>query len=199
MTDSRHIQFPGKHAEEAVILLQRRHAALLVGRMSRWFILIFVPVVVQVILNSVNETFAFDPETSAGVLLILGGSAYLLIVVLLAFQDFVDFYLDVLILTNERVIRVEQKGMFNRIVSQLSLDRIQDVTIETKGVLSTALGFGKVTVESAGEQEHFVFDGIPHAEQVQAQILQYARHAPRMGVEQVKTPALKPPPTSKPL
>lgn len=121
--------------------------------------------------------------------MVLGGSLYLLIVWILLFQDWIDYYLDAIILTNERIVHVEQKGVFNREVSQLALDRIQDVTIETKGILSTLFGYGTITIESAGEQENFIINNVPHVEQVQSTILMYAKQAPRMGVERQQPPS----------
>lgn len=192
------IVFVGKHPEEVVIFLQRRHVALLLGRMLRWVFLAIIPGAVLLLVSQFSDSFRFDIGTTSGILLTLGGGAYLLVLLLLGFQDWVDYYLDALILTNERVLRIEQKGIMNRVVSQLTLDRIQDVSVETKGMLATMLGFGKLTIETAGEQERFVFDAIPHAESVQAKVLMYARQAPRMGVEQPAKPPLKFPTTGTP-
>lgn len=62
-----------------------------------------------------------------------------------------------MILTNMHLIQVEQLGLFNRNVSQLSLAKVQDVSAKRTGVLATILNFGNVEVQSAGEQEKFVF------------------------------------------
>lgn len=193
-----HVQFPGKHPEEVILLLQRRHWYLIFGRIARWAVLSFLPLLVIFLLGRFTEGFSFDPTTVTGAAITLGVSAYLLIVWLLFFQDWVDFYLDSMILTNERVVRIEQRGIFNRVVSQLTLDRIQDVTTETKGILPTFLGFGTLTIETAGEQENFVFDSMPNVAAVQAQLLQYAKAAPRMGVERQASDQPKVPPTGKP-
>lgn len=193
-----HVSFPGKHADEVILLLQRRHWYLIFGRIARWAVLSLLPLLVVFLLGRFTEDFSFDPTTVTGAAITLGASAYLLIVWLLFYQDWVDFYLDALILTNERVVRIEQRGIFNRIVSQLTLDRIQDVTTETKGVLPTFLGFGTLNIETAGEQENFVFDNIPNVGAVQAQLLQYAKHAPRMGVERSPSGPSKNSPTNTP-
>jgi len=187
-----HVTFPGKHVDEVVLLLQRRHWYLIVGRISRWAILSLLPLIVVWLWSANSTNFTFDPTTVTGALITLGASAYLLIVWLLFYQDWVDFYLDALILTNERVVRIEQRGIFHRVVSQLTLDRIQDVTTETKGVIPTFMGFGKLLIETAGEQENFVFDNIPNVAAVQAKVLEYAKKAPRMGVEREPSPTGKP-------
>jgi uncharacterized membrane protein YdbT with pleckstrin-like domain len=67
-----------------------------------------------------------------------------------------------LILTNRHLIRVEQRGLFARNVSQLSLTRVQDVSGVTPGFFATIFGYGNVTVETAGEEENFVMHMVPY-------------------------------------
>jgi uncharacterized membrane protein YdbT with pleckstrin-like domain len=63
-----------------------------------------------------------------------------------------------MIITNMHIIQIHQNGLFNRRVSQLSLGRIEDVSGSSEGVLATMLGFGKIEVQTAGEEEKFDFD-----------------------------------------
>lgn len=72
-----------------------------------------------------------------------------------------DYYLDMWIVTNRRIVDIEQKGFFNREVSTLPIERIQDVTIEVKGVVATVLNFGNIHVQTAGESREFSIRGIP--------------------------------------
>jgi membrane protein YdbS with pleckstrin-like domain len=65
-----------------------------------------------------------------------------------------------LVLTNQHLVRVEQKGLFNHSVSQLALDRVQDVSGSTSGFLATILGFGNITVETAGAEDNFIFTAV---------------------------------------
>lgn len=68
-----------------------------------------------------------------------------------------DFYLDMWILTNERVIAVEQKGLFSRVVSEFELEKIQDVTVDVSGIFATFLDYGDLIVRTASEHENFIF------------------------------------------
>ena len=47
-----------------------------------------------------------------------------------------------------------------RTVSKEELDRVQDVTSEIKGLFGTIFNFGDVTIQTAGSQEHFVFENV---------------------------------------
>lgn len=77
-----------------------------------------------------------------------------------------------LILTNLHLIQTNQLGLFNRSLSQLSLARIQDVTYRKHGLLATLFNFGDIEVETAGEDENFVFRQVGTCESISAQIMQ---------------------------
>jgi len=77
-----------------------------------------------------------------------------------------------LVLTNLHLIQVEQKGLFNRAVAQLSLARVQDVTGRRTGLLATMLNFGNVEVQSAGETDKFTFRNAPAPQQLADQCLE---------------------------
>jgi|SRR3989344_5112570 len=61
-------------------------------------------------------------------------------------------HLDGWIVTNKRIIDVEQFSLFHRNITSFRLDRIQDVSVETAGVLATFFGFGTIHVQTAGEE-----------------------------------------------
>ncbi len=77
-----------------------------------------------------------------------------------------------LVLTNMHLIQVEQKGLFNRAVAQLSLARVQDVTGRRSGMLATILNYGSVEVQSAGEKDKFTFCNAPAPQQLADQCLE---------------------------
>ena len=78
-------------------------------------------------------------------------SLWLLVVWVVYFIHWTDYYLDVWYITNEKIYDVLQKGFFHRQVSILRFDNIQDVTVEIKGLIPTLLDFGKIHVQTAGE------------------------------------------------
>lgn len=79
-----------------------------------------------------------------------------------AFFAFVNYYLDVFVITNERIIHIEQHNPFSRTVAELRLERVQDVTVEQHGILPTLLHYGNVRVQTAGEATAFVFHDVPY-------------------------------------
>lgn len=69
---------------------------------------------------------------------------------------FTNYFLDIWIVTDKRIIDVDQKALFNRRVVYMNLDRIQDVSVETKGLLRTIFKVGDVHVQTAGAETNFV-------------------------------------------
>ena len=73
------------------------------------------------------------------------------------FLIWIDYYFDIWIITSERIVNIEQKGMFTRTVSELRYSKIQDITTEVVGFLPTIINFGDVKVQTAAEESEFLF------------------------------------------
>lgn len=80
------------------------------------------------------------------------------------------YILDVWIVTNQRIIDSTQRGFFNRVVSELHVSRIQDVSVSTSGLIQTMFKFGDLQVQTAGTEEKFKFIQIPNPEDVKDEI-----------------------------
>jgi len=163
------INFPGQHDDEQVVLFLRRH----------WFIFfIHLLSVLGAIFGLVSLYFFFIltsgdfSQTEYYNLLLFGESLGTLFIWNLFFILWLDFYLDAWIVTNERIINIDQKGFFNREISELKLTKIQDVTSEIIGVVPTLLNYGNIYVQTAGEKERFDFYQIPNPNEVKNAIVQ---------------------------
>lgn len=75
---------------------------------------------------------------------------FVLIIWVIFFVQWTNYYLDVWYLTDKRIIDIEQKGLFRREKISIRYDRIQDVTIEVSGMVATLAGYGDIHVQSAG-------------------------------------------------
>ena len=61
-----------------------------------------------------------------------------------------------IVLTNEAILQVLQPALFASKVSQTGLDHIADVSVR-QDFLGTILGYGKLTVETPGEQDNYEY------------------------------------------
>src|SRR5579871_1470264 len=101
-------------------------------------------------------------------------AAVLLAVVLFSLILFVATYIyrqSRLIVSDKSLIQVIQSGLFVRKVSRLSMSNVQDVTAEHNGFLPTIFGYGTLTVETAGEEDNFVFKWCPMPDNYAERIL----------------------------
>lgn len=93
------------------------------------------------------------------------------------FMVWVDYYFDVWIITTERVINIEQKGLFIRSVSELAFPRIQDVECHVSGLIPTFLNFGDVEVQTAANDDKFIFRQVPDPYAIKDRIMMRSRDA----------------------
>lgn len=66
------------------------------------------------------------------------------------------------IVTDRNITQILQSGLFNRKVSQLNIVNVEDVTSVQHGLVSTALNYGILRIETAGEQSNFEFTYCPN-------------------------------------
>ncbi|MDD5251549.1 MAG: PH domain-containing protein [Patescibacteria group bacterium] len=155
--------------EEKVVFVMRRHPVSLVGDLTFQFILGVMPVGVYVAIGRFAPVWLTDPVIQP--VLTIVASGYYLCYWLFLMLTFTDYYLDYVLITTERIVHVEQRGLFSRMVSELDISRVQDVTSDSHGIVAFVFGYGTVLVQTAGEQEKFIFEQIPHAEKVRERIL----------------------------
>jgi len=162
---------------EKIILLVRRHWFVLFARLLLWTVIGLLPPALALLLPG-------DLQSTTGSavgypLLVMGASVFYLFLWLFVLNSFVDYFLDVWIVTTERILNIEQDELFSRTASEQKLSRIQDVTVEVKGVFPTFLRYGDVHVQTAGKQERFVFEQVPQPTEIAQQISSLAERKRR--------------------
>lgn len=90
---------------------------------------------------------------------------------ILVFRTWFLWYRNTLVITDERLIDVDQKKIFHRVVSEVYYSNIQDVSFAIKGILPTIFRFGTLIVQTAANNETIEFDGIRNPEKLQAAIV----------------------------
>ncbi len=160
--------FPGQEPGEKIILVLHRHSWILFKFVFVYLIFAGLPLLFKYLI----ETYTFFVWAEPlGAIISLGLSLYYLFLVTLFFRSWLDYYLDIWIITSERIVSIEQKGLFARQVSTQKLYRIQDVTAEVKGILPTFFHYGNVYIQTAGEEERFIFKEIPSPYEVSKKIM----------------------------
>lgn len=154
---------------EAVI---RRHPVFLLRNIVLLVVLSAIPIGIYLMLVNLSPTIFTVPAAQA-----IGGtlvSVYYLGIWLFFFSLTLDYYLDIWVLTNDRLIAVEQQGLFSRTISETDLWLIQDVTSEINGIPATIFGFGNLHVQTAAERARFHFENCHDPNGIRQRILHLA-------------------------
>lgn len=154
---------------EKIIFEARKHWLKLVVEIVGLVIACIVPFFLLFLAYSVIDIQLFAILL---VLFMFWYSVWLLVIWFLIYMVWLDFYLDVWIVTNFKLIEVEQKGFFHREISTLQLDKVQDVTVTVNGFLATWLDFGHIEVQTAGSDIVFEVRNISRPYKLREAILQ---------------------------
>lgn len=137
---------------ENVIYQVRRHWIVFFGYTVGLVFLGTLPLITFTLLEMFLPGF-FDVNVNGNIyaLLVFLYSLWVLVLWISFFLDWTKYYLDVWYVTEKRIIMIDQKQLFNREVSNVRFDKIQDVSVEVPGFLSTLLDFGNIKVQTASE------------------------------------------------
>lgn len=152
---------------EIVVLTLHRHWFVIANKLTLISVMLLIPII------AIPIIIAYAPDIFIS-LAMFAVSLYILIVLLIAFIIWVDYYLDMWIVTSERIIDIEQRGLFSREISEFMLSRIQDVTVEIPSFFATVLKFGNIIIQTAGDKP-FIARDIPNVGEAKDIILEYAR------------------------
>ncbi len=164
----RTVRFEGEDPEEETLFVLRAHHITNLGWIFTTSIVLVLPFIVVVFLSLVN-TINFPVSK---ITLLLGVLIWLLVVVGVAFQQFVNWYFNIYVLTNKRLVDIDFFGLFHRRVSQTTLGNVQDVTYTKSGILQNFFDYGDIHLQTAGTESNFEFNSIPDPEGSQHQILE---------------------------
>ncbi len=124
-----------KPGEEVLATLRKNPNKL--GKQIFWFLLILILAVLGFIFFVTNEIVMTISLVFLGIALAYG------------FYHFLVWFYDVYIITNLRVLCVNQKSLFSREFIETDLDKIQNVTYSIKGVFATIFKYGSVKIHTS--------------------------------------------------
>ena len=155
---------------EKVLLMIRRHWFVFLGPTIMLIVLLIVPPIALVLAPSYLPASS-DPRVLPIVNFSL--AVYVMVLLTYALVLWMAYYLDVWIITTQRIIDIEQRGLFVRTISEMNMDRIENVVVEIPGFIATLLGFGTIRLETAGEAD-FTIDVVSDYEQAKDLIVKYS-------------------------
>lgn len=172
MLNIKNYRFKELHAGENVIKVLHRNWFYL---LTQFLILILMAAILFAGFFFLPLLFPELMEGEMRSLFLFGEITFILAVWLYGFLVWIDYYFDIWIITDERIINIEQKGLFMRQISEADYTKIQDVTAQIEGFLPTVINYGDVYIQTAAEKERFVFRTISRPYQIKDLLMQLAR------------------------
>ncbi len=156
------VRFETQEAAEDVILFLRQHIIVNVPWIVVTLILASAPTIIfPLLFQLVHLPFAIP----AGYL-IVGALFWYLATFGYALANFIAWFFNIYIVTNERVVDIDFIYLLYKQFSEAELMKTQDISYATGGMIAMIFGYGNVTIETAGETPNLTFKKIPYPERV---------------------------------
>jgi uncharacterized membrane protein YdbT with pleckstrin-like domain len=84
-----------------------------------------------------------------------------------ALEQFLVWFFNIYIITDERVIDMDFYNLLFKRVSEAKIDRIEDITTANSGLLQSIVDFGDIQIQTSAEIPEIEFEKIPHPDRVQ--------------------------------
>ncbi len=166
--------FPQKtNPEEDIILLVRQDIAVLIIRLLATLFVFFFLLIIKFLAQRLLPADANNEVLLKFIDFFVALGSFVLLLAFLRY--FHNFYLSLQLVTTDRVIDIDQKGIFRREVNELAISNIQDVTYKQNGFLPSLLGYGEVIIKTSSIElgstsdntiNGFVFENCPEPSKV---------------------------------
>lgn len=152
--------FNGQKDDEVIILVAKKHWLSILP------IIVFSGVLVILGTAGLFLPLFMEIKGLAYNIYLLSESLIFLAAVVFFYVSWVLNYLSFGILTNERIIDIDQRGLFSSSQTAAQLESIEDVTANVSGLVSTILNVGTLLVMTAGEIPNIEFEYIKNPQAV---------------------------------
>ena len=166
------VRFETQEAEEQVMLFLRQHLIVNVPWVVITVILLLAPsVLFPLVLGSISVPLPFG-------YVLVGTLSWYLVTAGFALLNFLHWFFNIYIVTNERVIDIDFQYLLFKRFSQAELERIQDISYTTGGIVATVFHYGNVYIQTAGETPNLEFLAVPRPDKVVEKIRSFMENLP---------------------
>lgn len=156
------VSFDGQEETEHVVLLVRQHWAAFIPQVLGVLILLLMPIIFFAFVSALGDSFGSSAAIGLG-----GAVLFFLMAITLAVDTFFKWFYSVNLITDQRVIDVDFTNIMYHRFSEAQLEKIEDVSHSTGGVLQSFFDFGTVYLQTAGTKPEFEFNNVPRPRDIQ--------------------------------
>ncbi len=143
---------------EKVMMVVRRHWIIFVILWIHAFVGLFINIVLHIM-------FGFQ------LWVIMFSIVYLMGFIVFMYIEWINHELDMYVVTNSRIIWIEQVWFLNREVSQCALNDVQEVNSKTKWFFANMLNYWDLTIQTAWNASNFHMEYTPDPLQTSRKVL----------------------------
>lgn len=152
------LNFAHQEKDEEIILFTRRHFVTNLPWIIITFIALFIPLLFSPILRLLKLS-QFSPSLSVAIIL---SCFYYLMVFGFAFYNFLDWFYNIGIVTQKRILDIDFMHLSYIDIAITQLPEVEDVVHRQKGFFASFFDYGDVIAHTVPGKENFVFERIPH-------------------------------------
>ena len=168
--------FDGEDKDEHILYVLRRSFITNLGWMSLGTFMLLVPFILDIMYA--NATANGLPTLSTKLAFILNLFWYLLTCGLI-FQCFLNWFFNVYIITNKKIVDMDFHGLLSKNISEAPLKNVEDVTSNVTGALRVIFNYGHVYIQTSAEKREFDFEDVANPSKVRDLISDLAMEVKR--------------------
>lgn len=153
--------FSDQRDTERVFVITRRHIIDFLQSLAILSVLVILPIIIGAVFGSSIVLFMQSNPAYWGDLVILSLMIYFLMLIMFFMTSWIGFYYNLLIITDERIVEITQRGFFSRETYELTYDQIEDVDFTSRGLLATYFDAGDIEIQTAGPKRNFFIRKAP--------------------------------------
>lgn len=158
--------------DERLLKVVRKHWFILAAELVGVAFMALLPIVVWIgIMISQGQGWINWTFSDYGSIVLFTTPLWWIVCIMIAAMIWTHYYLDLWVITDRRLIVIQQLGFFNRKTSNFRLERLQDIKVRTSGIIATLLNFGTIRAQTASASDSsFKMNGLPDPRGLQATI-----------------------------
>ena len=171
---------------EQILMILRRHWFVFLLRVISITFVAVIPFLILMVARmfEVSATIVGTALTNYSDQIWFFGALWLLIHWMSLAYAWTDQYLDLWVVTDRRIISIDQRSLFIRSVGSFRLERLQDMNIIIPGFLATLFNYGNIDAQTASG-DTFRGRALPQPRELKALILEAADNRMRKSTSMV--------------
>lgn len=153
------VTFENQNDSEKILLFLRKEFITNISWIVGSFLLLLLPIVLFFLAPSL---FSLLPQ-SFSIIFVL---SYYLLVFSYIFMNFITWYFNINLITNERIVDIDFEDLVYKNVAETKLSLVQDVSYTQTGAIRTVFDYGDVLIQTAGTIDNFDLHAVPLPERI---------------------------------